>query len=82
MPPQRWSRAANTGDRITFLRDALAISRLGIVLMQGLVITLVLTSLTILMIIVALTRAFGDAGKAAALILLILQLSSAGGSCR
>jgi putative membrane protein len=42
-------------------------------------ITLTLTSLTFLMIIVALTRAFGDTGKAAALILLILQLSSAGG---
>ncbi len=42
-------------------------------------VTLVLASLTFLMIIVALTRAFGDAGKAAALILLILQLSSAGG---
>lgn len=42
-------------------------------------LTLVLTSLTFLMTIVALTRAFGDAGKAAALILLILQLSSAGG---
>lgn len=42
-------------------------------------LTLVLASLTFLLIIVALTRAFGDAGKAAALILLILQLSSAGG---
>lgn len=42
-------------------------------------LTLLLTSLTFLMIIVAFTRAFGDAGKAATLILLILQLSSAGG---
>lgn len=42
-------------------------------------LTLVLTSISFLLIIVALTRAFGDAGKAAALILLILQLSSAGG---
>jgi len=41
--------------------------------------TLLLTSVSFLLIIVALTRAFGDAGKAAALILLILQLSSAGG---
>lgn len=41
--------------------------------------TLVLSSVTFLLIIVALTRAFGDAGKAAALLLLILQLSSAGG---
>lgn len=42
-------------------------------------LTLVLTSLTFLCIIVALTRAFGDAGKAAALLLMVLQLSSAGG---
>jgi len=42
-------------------------------------LTLVLTSLTFLTIIVALTRAFGDAGKAAALLLMVLQLSSAGG---
>lgn len=42
-------------------------------------LTLVSTSLTFLLIIIALTRAFGDAGKAAALILMILQLSSGGG---
>jgi len=36
-------------------------------------------SITFMLIIVVLTRAFGDAGKALALILLILQLSSAGG---
>jgi putative membrane protein len=41
--------------------------------------TLVLTSLTFLTIIVAFTRAFGDAGKAAALLLMVLQLSAAGG---
>ena len=35
--------------------------------------------ITFMLIIVVLTRAFGDAGKAIALILLILQLSSAGG---
>jgi putative membrane protein len=42
-------------------------------------LTLVLSSLTFLTIIVALTRAFGDPGKAAALLLMVLQLSSAGG---
>lgn len=42
-------------------------------------LTLVTTSITFLLIILALTRAFGDAGKAAALILMILQLSSGGG---
>lgn len=47
--------------------------------LPGLALTLALASLTFLLIIVALTRAFGDTGKALALILLILQLSSAGG---
>jgi putative membrane protein len=42
-------------------------------------LTLVTTSLTFLCIILALTRAFGDTGKAAALLLMVLQLSSAGG---
>jgi putative membrane protein len=45
----------------------------------GLALTLALASLTFMLIILALVRAFGDAGKALALILLILQLSSAGG---
>lgn len=52
---------------------------LHIFLLPQFILTLVLTSISFLLIIVALTRAFGDAGKAAALILLILQLSSAGG---
>jgi putative membrane protein len=42
-------------------------------------LTLSLASVTFLLIIMALTRAFGDVGKALALVLLILQLSSAGG---
>jgi len=42
-------------------------------------LTLSLASVTFLLIILALTRAFGDVGKALALVLLILQLSSAGG---
>lgn len=42
-------------------------------------LTLTLASITFLMIIFALTRIFGDVGKALALVLLILQLSSAGG---
>lgn len=45
----------------------------------GLALTLALAALTFMLIILALVRAFGDAGKAVALILLILQLSSAGG---
>ena len=42
-------------------------------------LTLVLSSTSFLLVIVALARAFGDVGKAATLLLLILQLSSAGG---
>ena len=42
-------------------------------------ITLAAASLTFLFIVFALTRAFGDAGKAIAMILLALQLSSSGG---
>lgn len=42
-------------------------------------LTLSLASVTFLLIILALTRAFGDVGKALALVLLILQLSAAGG---
>ena len=43
------------------------------------ILTLLTTSVTFMLIILALVRAFGDAGKAAALLLLIFQLSSAGG---
>lgn len=45
----------------------------------GVVLSMVLASLTFMLIILAFTRAFGDTGKALALILLIVQLSSAGG---
>ena len=45
----------------------------------GLALTMVVASLTFMLIILLLVRLFGDAGKAVALILLILQLSSAGG---
>lgn len=45
----------------------------------GLALTMVVASLTFMLIILMLVRAFGDAGKAVALVLLILQLSSAGG---
>jgi putative membrane protein len=45
----------------------------------GVVLSMALASLTFMFIILAFTRAFGDTGKALALILLIVQLSSAGG---
>jgi putative membrane protein len=47
------------------------------VLLLGL--TTALASLTFLLIIVALVRMFGDAGKGVALLLLVLQLSASGG---
>lgn len=47
--------------------------------MAGLALTMVVASWTFMLIILGLVRMFGDAGKAVALILLILQLSSAGG---
>lgn len=45
----------------------------------GLALTMVLMGLTFMLVILLLVRAFGDVGKALALILLIVQLSSAGG---
>ncbi len=45
----------------------------------ALILTLSLAAATFLMVIVALTRAMGDAGKALALVFLAVQLSSSGG---
>lgn len=45
----------------------------------ALMLTLMVSSGTFLLIVFALTRAFGDAGKALALLLLAVQLSSSGG---
>ncbi|MFT3817172.1 MAG: YhgE/Pip domain-containing protein [Rubrivivax sp.] len=45
----------------------------------GLALTMGLSALTFMLVILLLVRAFGDAGKALALILLVLQLSAAGG---
>lgn len=45
----------------------------------GLALTMALSSVTFMLVILALVRAFGDTGKAIALILLVLQLSAAGG---
>jgi putative membrane protein len=46
---------------------------------QALALTLAVASMTFLLIVFALTRALGDAGKALALIFLAVQLSSSGG---
>ncbi len=45
----------------------------------GLLAAMVVSSITFMLIILLLVRVFGDMGKAIALILLIIQLSSAGG---
>ncbi|MET0334738.1 MAG: YhgE/Pip domain-containing protein [Rhizobacter sp.] len=45
----------------------------------GLALTMVISSLTFMLLILLLVRAFGDVGKAVTLVLLVLQLSAAGG---
>lgn len=45
----------------------------------GLALTMAVSSCTFMLLILTLVRLFGDAGKAVALILLVLQLSAAGG---
>lgn len=45
----------------------------------GLAVTLVASSLTFMLVVLAIVRAFGDLGKAVILLMLVLQLSSAGG---
>lgn len=71
---------------VVVVAQALAIMLMSIFLLElhvahlgPFALTLVISSLTFLIIVVALTRAFGDAGKAAVLLLMVLQLSSAGG---
>ncbi|MBN8503130.1 MAG: YhgE/Pip domain-containing protein [Burkholderiales bacterium] len=46
---------------------------------MGLALVMAASSLTFMLLILALVRCFGDTGKAVALILLIVQLSAAGG---
>lgn len=67
------------GQALVILLMLLFILNIRVIHLPGLALTLALSSLTFMLIIVVLTRAFGDAGKAVALILLILQLSSGGG---
>ncbi|MES2415967.1 MAG: YhgE/Pip domain-containing protein [Pseudomonadota bacterium] len=64
---------------LVILLMLLFILNIRVIHLPGLALTLGLSSITFMLIIVVLTRAFGDAGKAVALILLILQLSSGGG---
>ena len=64
---------------VVILLMTLFVLNLHIAHLPQFMFTLLISAFSFLLIIVALTRAFGDAGKAAALILLILQLSSAGG---
>jgi putative membrane protein len=63
---------------VTLLMTVLVL-KLPIVNLGAYFATLIMSGFTFLLVILALTRAAGDAGKGAALILLILQLSSAGG---
>lgn len=53
--------------------------KIHIVSMGPLALTLGVASMTFLLMVYALTRAFGDAGKALAMVFLAVQLSSSGG---
>lgn len=53
--------------------------KIHVVNLWGFAITLCVASLTFLIIVFALTRAFGDAGKGLAMVFLAVQLSSSGG---
>ena len=57
----------------------LYIMKIHIVLPWAFALTLIVSSLTFLFIVYALTRALGDAGKGIAMFLLAVQLSSSGG---
>ncbi len=57
----------------------LCVLKVHVVHPEAFAATLVVASLTFLLIVFALTRAFGDAGKALAMIFLAVQLSSSGG---
>jgi len=52
---------------------------IGVAMPGIFILTLLLSATTFLFIVFALTRAFGDAGKALAMIFLAIQLSSSGG---
>ncbi len=61
------------------LLTLLFILKIHVVSLGPLVLTLGVAALTFLVIVYALTRAFGDAGKALAMVFLAVQLSSSGG---
>jgi putative membrane protein len=61
------------------LATVLWVLHIQIVHLGAFTLTLAVASLTFLAIVFALTRAFGDAGKALAMIFLAVQLSSSGG---
>lgn len=71
--------AINLVQALMVLLMAAALLGLRPVHLGGLAVTMVVSSLTFMLVILALVRVFGDVGKGVALILLIVQLSSAGG---
>ena len=58
---------------------ALWVLKIPVVHPEAFALTLAVASMTFLLIVFAMTRAFGDTGKALAMIFLALQLSSSGG---
>lgn len=61
------------------LLTLLFVLKIRVVSLGPFALTLVVAALTFLVIVYALTRAFGDAGKALAMVFLAVQLSSSGG---
>ena len=58
---------------------SLLVLKIPVVHPEAFALTLAVASMTFLLIVFAMTRAFGDTGKALAMIFLALQLSSSGG---
>ncbi|NEX59464.1 YhgE/Pip domain-containing protein [Noviherbaspirillum galbum] len=69
----------NLAQAVLIFMMAAFVLQIHVVHMAGLALTMAAAVLTFMLLILALVRLFGDAGKAVALILLILQMSSAGG---
>jgi putative membrane protein len=69
----------NLAQTLLILMMTAFVLKIHVVHMAGLALTMAVAACTFMLLILALVRMFGDAGKAVALILLILQLSAAGG---
>lgn len=64
---------------LLLLLSVLFLLKINVVNVGAFAVTLALSAVTFLLIVFALTRLFGDAGKALALVFLAVQISSSGG---